>query len=78
MGSRILVTYAIRKNSTAEVAHCIAETLRAAGQTVDLQTVKAVRDVGRYDAVVLGSAIRFGHWLPEAVNFVSANREALS
>ncbi len=78
MENRILVTYATRKNSTAEVAQSIAETLHAAGQTVDLYPVKAVHDVSHYDAVVIGSAIRFGRWLPEAVNFVSTNRESLS
>ena len=31
-----------------------------------------------HDAVVVGSAIRMGHWLPEAVEFVKANRESLS
>ncbi len=31
-----------------------------------------------YDAVVVGSAIRMGHWLPEAVAFVKANRGILS
>ena len=29
-------------------------------------------------AVVLGSAIRMGNWLPEAVDFVKANQAALN
>ena len=29
-------------------------------------------------AVLIGSAIRFGQWLPEAVEFVKANQQALS
>lgn len=31
-----------------------------------------------YQAVVIGSAIRMGNWLPEAVNFVKDNRAQLS
>ena len=30
-----------------------------------------------YEAVVLGSAVRFGHWLPEAVEFVRTHQAAL-
>jgi menaquinone-dependent protoporphyrinogen oxidase len=75
---KILVTYATRAGSTAEVATGIAEVLRAAGTIVDTQPIKAVRDVNGYDAVVVGSAIRMGQWLPEAVEFVKAHCETLS
>jgi menaquinone-dependent protoporphyrinogen oxidase len=74
----ILVTYATRAGSTYEVAVRVAEVLRAAGATVDVRPVTAVHEVQGYDAVVVGSAIRMGHWLPEAVEFVKANRETLS
>jgi menaquinone-dependent protoporphyrinogen oxidase len=76
--NKILVTYATRAGSTAEVASIVAEVLRAAGATVDVKFVTAVHEVQGYDAVVVGSAIRMGHWLPEAVAFVQAHREPLS
>jgi menaquinone-dependent protoporphyrinogen oxidase len=74
----ILVTYATRAGSTYEVAARVAEVLRTAGATVDVKPVSAVHEVQSYDAVVVGSAIRMGCWLPEAVGFVKTNREALS
>lgn len=40
-----------------------------------LQDVSAV---GQYDAVVLGSAIYFGHWLKAAVEFADVNSQQLS
>jgi menaquinone-dependent protoporphyrinogen oxidase len=76
--NHILVTYATRAGSTFEVATCVAEVLRAAGATVDVKPVMAVHEVKDYDAVIVGSAIRMSRWLPEAVTFVKANREALS
>ena len=76
--NKILVTFATRAGSTYEVATRVAEVLRAGGATVEVKPVAAVHEVKDYDAVVVGSAIRMGHWLPEAVGFVKTNREALS
>jgi menaquinone-dependent protoporphyrinogen oxidase len=76
--NKILVTYATRAGSTFEVAVLVAEVLRTTGATVDVRYVRAVHELKGYDAVVIGSAIRMGQWLPEAVEFVKAHREALS
>jgi menaquinone-dependent protoporphyrinogen oxidase len=74
---KILVTYATRGGSTFEVAECVAEVLRAAGAIVDVSYVTAVHEVQGYDAVVVGSAIRMGRWLPEAVAFIQTQHELL-
>jgi len=78
MNNRVLVTYATRAGSTAEVAAAIAETLSARGYTVDVKPVKSKPSLAGYAAVVLGSAIRMGNWLPEAVDFVKANQATLN
>ncbi len=78
MPEKVLVAYATRAGSTAEVAVAIAETLKAHGASVDVLPLKSVTNLAEYRAVVIGSAIRFGGWLPEAVKFVEQNREALS
>jgi menaquinone-dependent protoporphyrinogen oxidase len=78
MMNKILVTYATRAGSTVEVAATVAEELRAEGATVDVLPIKIVRDVNGYDAVVVGSAIRMGQWLPEAVQFVKTHRSTLA
>jgi menaquinone-dependent protoporphyrinogen oxidase len=51
--------------------------LSATGATVDVRPVKTVTDLKGYDAVVVGSAIRMGQWLPEAVQFVKNNQPTL-
>lgn len=78
MNQKILVTYATRAGSTAEVAQKIGQILAAQGAAVDILPVKDVQDVTDYKAVVIGSAIRFGTVLPEAVKFLEQNREALN
>ncbi len=78
MNDRILVAYATRAGSTAEVAHTIAKALSAAGAAVDVCPVKQVGDLSPYRAVVLGSPIRMGRWLPEAFTFLKARQAELS
>jgi menaquinone-dependent protoporphyrinogen oxidase len=78
MSERILVAYASKCGSTGEVAEAIGEALCNGGAAVDVQRVKNVSDVSPYRAVVVGSAIRMGRWLPEAVKFVEMHRDALS
>ena len=78
MNDRILVAYATRAGSTAEVAQTIAKALGASGAAVDVCPVKQVGDLGSYRAVVLGSPIRMGRWLPEAFAFLKAHQAELS
>ncbi len=58
MPNRILVTYASRAGTTAEVAEAIARTLTQDGAQVDVLPMKSVKDLSPYQAVVAGSAIR--------------------
>jgi len=74
----ILVTYASRAGSTAEVAEAIGKTLRESGAQVDVRPMKEVEDLSPYRAVVAGSAIRGGKWLPEAMDFMRAHRAELA
>jgi menaquinone-dependent protoporphyrinogen oxidase len=77
MTHRILVTYASRTGSTAEVAQAIGKTLADDDAQVDILPMEQVKDLTPYDAVVAGSAIRGSKWLPEALQFIVANRRAL-
>jgi menaquinone-dependent protoporphyrinogen oxidase len=78
MSQKILVTYATKAGSTAEVAQKIAQTLSAQGAAVDVMPVQQVTNLQAYSAVVIGSAVRYGQWLQEAVKFVQANQAALN
>lgn len=77
MNKRILVTYATRAGATAEIAAEIGSTLSQRGFLVDLKPVKEIQTLDGYQAVLMGSAVRMGNWLPEMVDFVKANRQTL-
>jgi menaquinone-dependent protoporphyrinogen oxidase len=74
---KVLVTYATRAGSTAEIAEKIGETLASQGAVVEVLPVKNVTDAKGYSAVVIGSGVRFSQWLPEAVKFLDQNQETL-
>jgi menaquinone-dependent protoporphyrinogen oxidase len=78
MTDKILVTYASRAGSTAEVAEAIGQTLSKKGAQVDVMPMKDVKDLTPYCAVVAGSAIRGSKWLPEAMQFMKTHRTTLS
>jgi len=78
MPNRILVTYASRAGSTAEVAQAIGRTLTEGGAEVDVIPMRNVTDLSTYQAVVAGSAIRGSKWLPEAVDFIQEHRSTLT
>ncbi len=77
MNEKILVTYATRTGSTAEVAQAIGDTLSASGAHVDVLPMQNVQDLSAYRAVIAGSAIRKSQWLPEAMRFVEKFRADL-
>jgi menaquinone-dependent protoporphyrinogen oxidase len=78
MKDKILVAYASRTGSTGEVAEAIGQVLCEAGAAVDVRSAKEVTDLSPYRAVIVGSAIRVGKWLPEVLRFVERHGEALS
>jgi menaquinone-dependent protoporphyrinogen oxidase len=78
MSNGILVTYATKAGSTAEIAAKIGEHLSARGFAVDVINVKSKPDPKDYQAVILGSCIRMGAWLPEMMDFIKANQFALN
>jgi menaquinone-dependent protoporphyrinogen oxidase len=74
---KVLVAVATKHGSTGEIAEAIAGELRASGLEVELRPAESVPDIDGYDAVVLGSAVYTGGWLPEARRFAHADAAAL-
>ncbi|MEZ4864472.1 MAG: pentapeptide repeat-containing protein [Caldilineaceae bacterium] len=70
MNKRILIAYASGAGSTAEVAAAMGEVIKATEIPVDVLPAREVTDLQMYSAVVLGSSVRLGRWLPDAINFL--------
>jgi len=77
MTDTILVAYATRYGSTAEVAEAVGDELRKAGVEVDVQPIDDILDLSPYRAVIIGSPIYMGKWLPEAQVFVERHQQHL-
>ena len=64
---RVLVAAASRHGSTAQIAQAIGEVLGSRGLSVAVLAPQDVTSPGDFDAIVLGSAVYSGHWLPAAI-----------
>jgi menaquinone-dependent protoporphyrinogen oxidase len=78
MKNRILIAYGTRCGSTRGVAEAIGQVLSTGGAAVDVRLVKDANDLSPYQAVIVGSAIRMGKWLPEATEFVKTHQDTMS
>ena len=75
---QVLVGYASAHGSTRQIAERIGSRIGRSGATVRVAPVDDLHDLEAYDAVVLGSAIHNGAWLPEATEAVRAHAGVLA
>lgn len=75
---RILVAYASRHESTAEIAGSIAAELRASGCSAALAETRTVADLAGFDAAVVGSALYLDRWDSSAIDLLRRERSALA
>lgn len=74
----VLVAYASKYGSTGDIANAVGQELCNLNAKVDVLKVDKVTDIDRYDAVVLGSPIYWGSWLPSATEFLDKYHDALA
>ena len=76
--SKVLVAYASKRGSTAEIAEAIADKLREFSLSVDCLPAEKVSSLEPYDAVVLGSAVYINRWQGDARHFLREHAGELS
>ncbi|MFZ0493694.1 MAG: flavodoxin domain-containing protein [Acidimicrobiia bacterium] len=74
---RILVAYASKTGGTKGLAEMLGGDLREMGHDVDVVPAVDVRDVGFYQAVIVGGALYIFRWHRDARRFVKRFRVAL-
>lgn len=75
---RVLVAYASRSGSTAEIADRIAARIRESGIDTDCISVTDHPLISAYDAFVIGSSVYVGRWEKDARTFIESHAEALA
>lgn len=75
---KVLVAYASKMGSTAEIAEAVAKTLREEGLEVACESVDDVSELDPFDAVVIGSAVYAKRWRGDAKHFLRKHRKALA
>ncbi len=78
LNKRVLVAYATKAGSTAEIAARIGQVLSTRQATVDVKPIDQITDLSPYSAVLLGSAIRGGNVLPEVTSLIEKNQAVLN
>jgi menaquinone-dependent protoporphyrinogen oxidase len=78
MDTIVLVAYASKYGTTAEIAEKIGQVLKQEGLQTDILPVKNVKNLSEYKAVVIGSAIYIGQWRKDAANFLKTNEKLLT
>jgi menaquinone-dependent protoporphyrinogen oxidase len=73
----VLVAYASKHHSTAEIAERIAAAMRSAGCEAEARPASEVDDLSPYAAVVLGSAVYAKRWRREARDFARRHSATL-
>lgn len=75
---KALIIYSSRDGQTQKIAGCIAQSL-APQQLCDVIDISqtATLDWAQYDRVLIGASIRYGHFHPALMKFVTQHREAL-
>lgn len=74
---KLLIAHGSKHHATAEIAEKIAVVMREEGHEVDVLPAQRVRDVRKYDAVVIGGALYAGMWLRPAQELVLRARDDL-
>ncbi len=74
----ILVAYASKYGATEGIARHIADSLRKEGHPATVSSIEHADHLAAYDAIVLGSAVYYGSWLKEAMQYVHHNRSTLT
>lgn len=78
VAARVLVAYATKLGSTAEIAEAMAQGLRDGGHQALAVPAREVTNLDDWDAVVLGSALYSATWQRDARKFVDRFRDKLA
>ncbi len=75
---KLLVAYASKYGSTAEIAKVIGDELHQRHYEVEVKSIDDVDSLIGYDAYVIGSAVYAGGWMKSAARFLRSSQDVLA
>jgi menaquinone-dependent protoporphyrinogen oxidase len=78
MPGRILVAFASRGGSTAEIATAIGKELTEAGYSVDVTEMNSISSLSGYHGVVIGAPLYMGNLVKDVTKFVGRHKGTLT
>jgi menaquinone-dependent protoporphyrinogen oxidase len=78
LAAKILIAYASRTGSTAEISQAIGRELEAVGHTVVVSAMNGIDSIEGYQAVVIGSPVYMATIEKDVALFVSRHRAGLA
>jgi len=75
---KLLVAYASKYGSTAEIAQVIGDELHKHHYEVEVKSVQDVDSLAGYETFVIGSALYAGGWMKSAARFLRSNQDRLA
>ncbi len=76
--NKILLAYESKFGSTAGIAKFISENLSNTTKEIEVKKISEVSDLSLYSDVIIGSAIQYDKWMPEAREFIIQNEKELA
>ena len=76
--ARVLIAYATKMGSTAEIAQALAKELNAAGHAADAVEINELSSPAGYDAIVIGGPMYMGHMDGRVAKFVKRHSADLA
>ncbi|MFO7896163.1 MAG: flavodoxin domain-containing protein [Candidatus Cloacimonadales bacterium] len=74
---KILITYASKAGSTAEVARFMQKVMQENELSADLLPIEKVKNIAPYDKIYIGSPIYIGRWRKPARKFIEKQQALL-
>jgi menaquinone-dependent protoporphyrinogen oxidase len=74
----VLIAYKSRKGSNQQVAMFLGDQLRTAEFEVTVADMSEITSLTGYDAILIGSPVYEGMWLPEVFEFIDTFGETLA
>ncbi len=66
----VLIAYSSKYGSTKEIAENVCKILQTFGLDVNIEKASASLKMDNYDAIILGSGVYIGKWLPGMENLL--------